>query len=262
MKELMYDFGAGLIAAVLLAVVLAAIEIGFRFGRRNRGPDVDDDSKAHINATQASTLGILALLLAFTFSLSLQRFDTRSDAVVDEANAIGTAYLRLDLLPAAAQPALREKFRAYTDARIAVYRSLPDMQASDAQFARAAALQAEIWNDSLEALRTAPPEAKLLLIPALNDMIDITTTRAVALQTHTPPIILAALVVLTMICSLLVGYGLAGGKPFATNLHMLGFALMMTVTIYVILDLDHPRVGLIRLDYVDQAFKDLRAGME
>jgi hypothetical protein len=68
--------------------------------------------------------------------------------------------------------------------------------------------------------------------------------------------------VLTLVCSLLVGYGLAGGKAFATNLHMIGFAVMMTVTIYVILDLDHPRVGLIRLDYVDQALADVRAGMK
>src|SRR4249919_3473872 len=66
MKELMYDINAGLIAALLLAIALAAIEIGFRFGRRSRGAALDDDSKAHINATQASTLGILALLLAFT----------------------------------------------------------------------------------------------------------------------------------------------------------------------------------------------------
>ena len=71
MKELMYDINAGLVAAVLLVIVLAAIEVGFRLGRRSQGAALDDDSKAHINATQASTLGILALLLAFTFSLSL-----------------------------------------------------------------------------------------------------------------------------------------------------------------------------------------------
>src|SRR4029078_6885659 len=98
MKELMYDINAGLIAAVLLAIALAAIEIGFRLGPPRQGAVVDGHSKAHINATQASTLGILALLLAFTFSLSLQRFDTRSDAMVDEAKAIGTAHLRAQML--------------------------------------------------------------------------------------------------------------------------------------------------------------------
>jgi hypothetical protein len=241
--------------------VLLFVWIGRRIGSR-RSAEETERERVGLVTVETAIYGLLGLMLAFSFSGATSRFDVRRAQTVQEANAIGTAYLRVDLLPTAAQPALREKFRAYTDARIAVYRSIPDMQASNAQFARAAALQAEIWNDSIRALRTAPPEAKLLLLPALNDMIDITTTRAVALQTHTPPIILLALVVLTMICSLLVGYGLAGGKAFATNLHMLGFALMMTVTIYVILDLDHPRVGLIQLDYVDQAFKDLRAGMK
>jgi hypothetical protein len=201
-------------------------------------------------------------MVAFTFSGATSRFDARRAQTVQEANAIGTAYLRLDLLPAAAQPALREKFREYADARMAVYRALPDLEGSNAQAARATALQGEIWNGAVAALRDAPPHASLLLIPALNDMIDITATRAIALRTHTPLIILVALVLLTLACSLLVGYGLAGGKPFATNLHMIGFAFMMTVTIYVILDLDHPRVGLIRLDYADQALMEVRAGMK
>jgi hypothetical protein len=211
---------------------------------------------------ETALYALLGLMIAFTFSGASNRFDTRRAQTVQEANAIGTAYLRIDLLPAAAQPALRMKFRAYTDARIGVYGALPDMAASDAHAARAVKLQAEIWTDSLAALRNAPAQASLLLIPALNDMIDITATRMVALRTHTPTVILGALIVLTLACSLLVGYGLAGGNPFATNFHMIGFALMMTVTIYVILDLDHPRVGLITLDYVDQAFKDLRAGMK
>ena len=118
MKELMYDINAGLIAAILLVIALAAIEIGFRFGRRSQGAALDDDSKAHINATQASTLGILALLLAFTFSLSLQRFDTRSDAMVDEANAIGTAYLRAQMLPAPLRDETRASLRDYVDVRV------------------------------------------------------------------------------------------------------------------------------------------------
>ena len=78
----------------------------------------DDDSKTHINATQSSTLGILALLLAFTFSLSLQRFDTRSDAMVDEANAIGTAYLRAQMLPAPLRDETRALLREYVDVRV------------------------------------------------------------------------------------------------------------------------------------------------
>jgi hypothetical protein len=253
---LMFMFLPGLFVCVLLFVWFGRW-IG---GQRTR--EETERERVGLVTVETAIYALLGLMIAFTFSGATSRFDTRRAQTVQEANAIGTAYLRLVLLPAAAQPAVRNKFRAYTEERIAVYRALPDLQASDAHAARAAALQDEIWNDTLAALKAAPPHASLLLVPALNDMIDITTTRAIALRSHTPPVILAALVVLILICSLLVGYGLAGGKPFATNLHMVGFALMVTVTLYVILDLDHPRVGLIRLDYVDQALMEVRAGMK
>ena len=250
---------------VLLPGLFFAILLFVRLGRRiggNRSREETERERVGLVTVETAIYALLGLMVAFTFSGAVSRFDTRRTQTVQEANAIGTAYLRLDLLPSPAQPALRDKFRGYTEARMAVYRALPDVESSNAHAARAAALQAEIWADSVTALRGAPAQASLLLLPALNDMIDITTTRAIALRTHTPSVILGALVVLTLACSLLVGYGLAGGKPFATNLHMIGFALMMTVTIYVIIDLDHPRVGLIRLDYVDQAFADLRASMK
>jgi hypothetical protein len=255
-NALMIMFLPALFVCVLLFVWLGRW-IG---GHRTR--EETERERVGLVTVETAIYALLGLMIAFSFSGATSRFDTRRAQTVQEANAIGTAYLRLDLLPAAAQPALRQKFRTYTEERMAAYRALPDIEASNAHAARAAALQGEIWADSIAGLRSAPPQASLLLVPALNDMIDITTTREIALRTHTPPIILAALVVLTLICSLLVGYGLAGGKPFATNLHMMGFALMVTVTIYVVLDLDHPRAGLIRLDYVDQAFMELRAGMK
>ena len=255
-NALVFTFLPGLFACILLFAW-----IGRRIGGL-RSREETERERVGLVTVETAIYALLGLMIAFTFSGATSRFDARRAQIVQEANALGTAYLRLDLLPAAAQPALRDRFRRYTDARMAAYRALPDLEAMSAQLARADELQSEIWKDAIAALRGAPPEASLLLIPALNDMIDITTTRAVSLRTHTPPVILIALVVLTLICSLLVGYGLAGGKPFATNLHMIGFALMMTVTIYVILDLDHPRVGLIRVDFADQALIDAREGMK
>jgi hypothetical protein len=201
-------------------------------------------------------------VIAFTFSGAASRFDIRRAQTIQEANAIGTAYLRLDLLPSAAQPALREKFHRYTEARIAVY----SFVAGCVCFERSRGPGSGVAERDLErfhrSLQGAQSQASLLVLPALNDMIDITTTRSVTLRTHTPPVILGALIMLTLLCSMLVGYGLAGGKPFGLALHMIGFAVMITVTIYVILDLDHPRAGLIRLDYVDQALTDLLAAMK
>ena len=128
--------------------------------------------------------------------------------------------------------------------------------------ARATSLQQEIWAGVIAALRETEPRASLLLLPALNDMIDITTTREIAAYTHTPPVILGALALLALFCSVLAGYGLAGGRPFSMVLHMIGFALVLTLTIYVILDLDHPRVGLVRVEFADKALTDVLAGMK
>jgi hypothetical protein len=241
--------------------VLLFIEIGRRIGVRRTAVGTEREHVVE-STIETAIYALLGLMLAFTFAGAASRFDARRTMTVQEANAIGTAYLRLDLLPAAAQPPLREKFRRYTESRIAVFQALPDVAASNAHEARAAALQNEIWAGAVAALKDVQPQASLLVLPALNEMIDITTTRTVALKTHTPPVILATLAVLSLVCSLLIGYGLAGGKRFGIVLHMLGFALVLTATTYVILDLDHPRVGLIRLDYADEALTGVLAGMK
>ncbi|MEQ8857781.1 MAG: hypothetical protein RIC56_03970 [Pseudomonadales bacterium] len=113
----MYDTSSWVIAAALLASMLVAIETGYRLGRRSQ-TSIDDPSVAHINAVQASMLGMLALLIGFTFSLALQRFDSRSEAVVAEANAIGTAYLRADLLGDPERDQAKSLIRDYLDLRV------------------------------------------------------------------------------------------------------------------------------------------------
>ena len=252
---IVFLFIPGLFLAMLLLV-----EVGRRIGMRRMAEETERQ-RAGLVTVETAIYALLGLLVAFTFAGASSRFEARRVLIVQEANAIGTAYLRLDLLPVAKQPALREKFYRYTEARMAAYKALPDIEAAYAQMARATALQQEIWTGAVMALREAPPNSSLLLLPALNDMIDITTSRLVAAKTHTPPVILGALALLALFCSLLAGYGLAGGKPFTMVFHMIGFALVLTLTIYVILDLDHPRVGLIRVDFADQALQDVLDGI-
>ena len=123
--------------------------------------------------------------MAFTFSGAASRFDSKRQLVIQEANAIGTAYLRLDLLPPAAQPPLRGLFRRYLDARLAYYRDILDSDRSEGHEASWLALQGEIWTGAATATREETAlSARLLLLPALNEMIDITTTRAAALRMH------------------------------------------------------------------------------
>jgi hypothetical protein len=240
--------------------MLLLLEIGRRLGERQLAEN-PDTAKAGSGAVEGAVFGLMALLIAFTFSGAASRFDVRRALIVEEANDIGTAWLRLDLLPVTTQPPLREKFRDYVDARLAVYSKLPDVAAATIELNRAAALQNEIWKDAVAACRdSGSSPATMLLLPALNQMIDITTTRAIAARTHAPVIIYVMLGLLVLAGSLLAGYGMANGK--ARNwFHAFAFALIMSLAIYVILDFEFPRMGLIRINAYDQVLVDVRHGM-
>jgi len=241
--------------------MLVFLEIGRRVGIRRRKEDAAAGGEG-IGAVDGAVFALLGLLLAFTFSGASSRFDARRELIVEETNDIGTAYLRVDLLPPSAQPALRESFRRYLDARIEVYQKLPDIAAAKESLAKANELQLLIWRQAVAASLApgAPPQAPILLLPALNAMIDITTTRTMAAQMHPPAVVFAMLFGLALAASLLAGYGMAGSK-MRRWFHMVGFASVMAVAVYVILDIEYPRLGLIRVDAFDQALVDLRESM-
>jgi hypothetical protein len=246
-------------AGGLLVGMVVLLEIGRQLGRRRANKDAEG-AKAGLGAVEGAVFALMGLLIAFTFSGAASRFDTRRQLIVDEANAIGTAWLRLDLLPAAAQPELHDLFRAYLDARLSVYRQLPDIEAAHSEIARANALQGEIWNRATAACRESANPLTAQLIPALNEMFDIASTRTAVSQIHPPAIIFMLLGVLALTSSMLAGYAMAGGKS-RSWIHMLGFALILATTVYVILDLEFPRLGFIRVDSFDQLLVEVRNSM-
>ena len=250
---------AALVALGLFFGILVFLEVGRRLGER-RVADDPEGARNGIGAVEGAIFGLVGLLIAFTFSGGANRFDERRALVVQETNAIGTAYLRLDLLPEGAQPALRDLFRRYLDARIAAYRRLPDFDAAKAKLQESIRLQNAIWSRALAAgtSKGAAPDAVNLLLPALNEMIDITTTRTTAAALHPPMVIYLMLVLLTLAAALMAGYGMAGAKRRSWT-HMLAFALVMSLAVYVIVDLEYPRLGLIRVDAFDRTLADLRA---
>jgi len=250
----LYTFG-------LFLGMLLFLEIGRRIAVRRMKEDSGTAGEG-VGAVDGAVFALLGLLIAFTFSGASSRFDTRRQLIVEETNHVGTAYLRLDLLPTELQPALRESFRRYLDTRIEVYRKLPDIVAAKQELAKANELQQQIWRQAVAASRTegAPSAAPVLLLPALNAMIDITTTRTMATLMHPPAVVFVMLFALALAASLLAGYGMTGNRV-RSWLHMLGFALVMAFAVYVILDLEYPRLGLIRVDAFDQALVDLRKSM-
>jgi hypothetical protein len=251
-----------LLAVGLFLGMLIFAEVGRRIGMRRLAQD-PEGAEAGVGVVDGAVFALVGLLIAFTFSGAAARFDTRRQLIVEETNDIGTAYLRLDLLPVDAQPALREKFRQYVDARLELYRKLPDIAAAKEEFVKANKLQGEIWRQAVAAGRAqgASPAAPMLLLPALNAMIDITTTRSMAMQMHPPMVIFALLFGLARASSLLVGYGMAGSKKH-NWLHTLVLAFVMAASVFVILDIEYPRLGFIRVDAFDRALMELRESMK
>jgi hypothetical protein len=247
---------AGIFLAILVCLLLGRWLGGRAIARHGA------EGVPNISSLEAAVFALLGLLIAFTFSGALSRFDVRRNQAVDEANAIGTAYLRIDLLPASTQPLLRETFRKYVDARIETYRVLPDIKAARVELARSQDLQREIWAQAIAASRMAEsgPDVRLLVMPALNQMFDITTVRVVATQLHPPMIVYYMLIALALGSALLAGYQSAGQKDYDW-LHKVGFAGIVAFTVYVILDIEYPRQGWVRLDAIDQILVNVRAGM-
>ena len=156
---------------------------------------------------------------------------------------------------------MRDLFRGYLDSRIEVYRKVPRMEEVKAELARSANLQSEIWALAVSSSREAgTPQAPMLLLPALNAMFDITTTRTEVAKLHPPLITFAMLGALTLACSLFAGYDMAIRRRLNV-LHSIAFAVALSVTAYVIIDLEYPRLGFIQVSDSDQVLVDLRKSM-
>ena len=248
-------------AVLLFFGMLILLEVGRRFGIRRRLRESEGE-RGSLGTIEGAVFALFGLLMAFTFSGAALRFNEKRMLVAEEANTIETAYLRLHLLSQKARPELQELFRRYVDSRLETYRKLPNMSAAELEMARSKKIQEEIWTHAVAATRLpgSDPAAGWLVPPALNNMIDITTTRWMALQIHPPGIIYALLFGLGLICSLLAGYRLASGQH-RSWLHILGFSIITAIVVYVVLDIEYPRIGLIRLEAADQVLIKVREGM-
>jgi Na+-driven multidrug efflux pump len=247
-----------LVAIGLFIGTVGMLELGRFLGRRAAERAGEGSGTG---AVEGAVFGLLGLVVAFTFSGAASRFDTRRELVAVEANAVGTAWLRIDLLPESAQPAVRDLFRRYLDTRLAAYRMLSSGSIPREEIAQYEKLQGEIWKASVAGCHaTDSTTACLLLLPALNEMIDITTTRAMAGRIHPPLIVFLMLATLAFASSLLAGYAMGAGKA-RSPFHRFAFALVLAATVYVIVDLEYPRLGFIRIDSADSVLADVRKSM-
>jgi hypothetical protein len=220
-----------LVFVVLMVIMILALELGRKTGIRDR-TTCDDDSRTHATGLNASVLGLLALILGFTFSMAVYRYELNRDMIVAEASAIETAYERADLTVEPQRSALKDGLRRYLGTRIDFYDAGSSREMRARVDAESERLHFALWNEAAAAAARAPTSTTALLVESINMVTEFHAKRVDARSNHVPPTILWALLVMAAAAAGLTGY-------------VSGFGNIAVVTT-AIMDLDRPMSGLIR----------------
>jgi uncharacterized membrane protein (Fun14 family) len=244
--EVFYGVNELVIALVVIGLLLLTIEVGYRMGDKVPA-GLPDSAKSPVLAISGALFGLLALLLGFTFSMSLNRFEQRKHLVLQESNAIGTAYLRSGLLSEPDGPSIAGLLRSYVDARLDFYNLREDPAQFKSVIDRTEKLQDQLWSDAVKVVKKDDrPLTTGLFIQALNEVIDLHAARVAAMENHVPESVLLLLFIVALMSALVVGYGCGLAKRrhlFSTSIMI----LLIGLVIIVIMDLDRPNRGLIRV---------------
>lgn len=240
---LLYSIDLWLIFVCAIVLFFLAFEGGFRFGRLIQ-PKADESTRMWITTIDAAILGVLALLLGFTFSMSLSRFDLRKELVLEEANTIGTTYLRAQLLPEPYMTEMSVLLRQYVDARLEG--TLQPGKLLEA-IVKSEHLHNQLWACAVDVSkdkRVSSPAIVSLFLSSLNEMIDLHAKRLAAFENRVPQMVLILLFVCGTITVLITGYGcgLCERRNFIPASMM---SVILAMVILVIMDLDQPGRGFI-----------------
>lgn len=231
----------------------------FWLGYRTRHNIISKDAeqaKVDVKTINGTLLGLLGLLLAFTFGMSNSRFNSRRDLIVQEANNIGTAVLRTDVYPDSVRKLLKSMLKDYVEARISFYNAGMDVEKFVFYYYQADDIGRRLWLLAADYARTDEVTARTSqLLPALNAMIDIKTTRRAAGESTIPDSIMYFLFILCCCSAFLLGYDHIEKIDWII---VIGFAIMLSATVFNIIDLDRPRSGLIDMDRTNQNMVELR----
>ena len=250
------------IAALFFVGSLILLRLGQRLGLQYRKRS-GTEGTGGLATVEGAIFGLMGLLLAFTISGALQRFDDRRQLVIQEATAATTAYDRLSLLGGDDARRLQSGLKEYVRARIDLYRMAHDFllleraeDFSDQQERKVLELKSQLWNAAVAACpQTNYRPACGLSLPALNSLFEVARQRAGAAEKHPPQIIYFMLFGLGLGCSLLAGFGMAASAG-PSWVHMVIFAGSLTVALYTVTDMEYPRLGLIRIESFDHFLSD------
>lgn len=254
-----FSFAVAL-TVVLFFGMLGCLQLGHRLGRRQA--QTSEGSRAGLAAIEGAIFALFGLMLAFTFSGAATRFDTRRDLILEEANSVGTAWLRIEVLPADAQPAVRDLLRRYVGARLDAYGHHRGDESKVSDLLGASRrLERELWSRAVEASAGTEGYRATMLLNSLNEAFDDAEKRGAVTNFHPPPLVFLLLLALGLASALLAGLGM-GDSTLPNRLHCVMFAGVVSLVVYVSLDLELPRQGLIHIDRYDNILRDAREAMQ
>jgi CDP-diglyceride synthetase len=245
-SEVLYGINEWFLLALTVGILYAGAELGYRYGRRfaDRTPP---EIHSHVATVEGALLGLLALLLGFAFAMAMSRFETRKQAVLAEVNDLGTTYLRAHLLPDSRRAVCVRLLEEYVQTRIDDLRAGTDRAQSAVAQDATRRLQVRLWGEAVAAARENPDEVRTgYFVESLNGLIDDHGRRAVAMENHVPEVILHLLMLVATLTIAVTGYssGLRGKRLKALRVILV---LLIAATLIVVIDLDRPRRGMIRV---------------
>lgn len=254
-------FALGMAIALFLAIMVC-LEIGRQLGIAQTAR-IGESSRSGIGVVDGVVFAVFSLLLGFTFHGATTRFDRRRELIVGEVGAVAMAWTRIDVLPPEPQHGIRTAFRRYLDAVLASYTDVKHFGSAEAEQQQLAIARArnETWQLSLAACLTERGEkARMLLLPALSEMFHSVERERLARRMHPPAVIWVMLGIAALTSATFAGYNMSSA-PTRNWIYILGMAATISVIMYVIIDLEFPRLGLVRVDAFDQSLVELRAAL-
>jgi hypothetical protein len=254
-RSLIQSSPAIVLALVSFILILGSYAIG-HYRRDIHLKKYPDQAGKDISTMTGALLALLGLMLAFSFSMSNSRYDTRRQVIIDGANAIGTVILRTEMYPDSIRTILRSSMKEYVEARIIVYQRHHTDEELHANQSKLDSISKSVWETTSAYAKVDPTTVRTSeLIPALNTMIDIVTTRRAAFASTIPDSIIYFLLLLCMTSAFLLAHDRKTSTDWVV---VIAFALMLSSTIFTIIDLDRPQSGLINMDGPHQKILDLR----
>ena len=231
-----------LVLALSVVALWLSVRIGVSFRKRRRS--LEENEREDFGIIMAAILTLLGLIIGFSFSMAITRYDQRKNLEETEANAIGTEYVRADLLPAADAPRVRALLENYLDQRVLFYKTRDDRQLGQIDSATAQ-LETGLWSAVQAPAAAQPTPIVTIAVTGMNDVLNSKGYTQAAWLNRIPIAAWGLMTAIAICCNLLIGYGARGGE--ARTMLLLVLPLIVSISFCLIADIDSPRGGIVRV---------------